>query len=361
MELENSNYTLEELQVILGYFSIAPDSFHIKVLTAGYINDTFLVSHSDKPLYILQRINHSIFEDIDGLMQNVLSALKVLKATDYAQIIMVSTTSGNYHVKAFDGYWRLMTFIPNSTTFNTTTKEYIAYEAGRIIGKFHALLQHENPMEYVDTIPNFHNLSHRSVAFKDALRDADPAKLEIANAAIKYAKSTLQKLKTIPVDKLTVRVCHNDTKLNNILFSKETNKALALIDLDTIMKGYFFYDFGDTVRTIVNTAPEDEQDHCKITFNLNLLESFVKGLSSNSSFLTKAELASLPLGTVFMPFIHGLRALTDYLNNNRYYKVSYENQNLDRCKSLFAFSEKAWANQKEIQDILANYFPEILA
>jgi Ser/Thr protein kinase RdoA (MazF antagonist) len=361
MELENSNYTLEELHIVLGYFSIDTASFHVKTLTAGYINDTFLVSKNDRPLYILQRINHTVFADIDGLMQNVSSALKVLNARDYIQIKLVSTPSGQYHIKVMNGYWRLMTFIPNSTTFNTTTKATIAFEAGRIVGKFHDLLQHEKPSAYADTIPRFHDLSYRSAAFNSALENAHSSKLEIAQEDISYARTTLQKLKAIEVDKLKVRICHNDTKLNNILFSKKTNKALSLIDLDTIMKGYFFYDFGDAVRTIVNTAPEDEQDHSKITFCLDLFEAFVKGLSDNSSFLSKEELKSLPLGTVFMPFIHGLRALTDYLNNNRYYKVSYENQNLDRCRSLFSFSEKAWGNQKEIQRILASHFPALQA
>ena len=361
MELENSNYTLEELQVILGYFSIAPDSFQFKALTAGYINDTFLVTTPDRPLYILQRINHQVFKDIDGLMQNVVKALDSLKAADYAQIKLIPTKSKTDYAYALKGYWRLMTFIPNSTTFNTTSDKKIAFEAGRIIGKFHVLLQKENTSEYVDTIPKFHDLTYRSLEFNNALRDAHESKLEIAKAAIAYAQTTLQKLKAIKIDKLMIRVCHNDTKLNNILFSKDSGKALSLIDLDTLMKGYFFYDFGDAVRTIVNTAPEDEQDHSKITFKLNLLESFVKGLSSNASFLTKEELESLPLGTVFMPFIHGLRALTDYLNNNKYYKVSYENQNLDRCSSLFAFAEKALANQKAIQHVLRNHFSDKLA
>lgn len=359
MELENSRHTLEDLNVILGYFSIDKESFHLKPLTAGYINDTFLVSNSERPLYILQRINHNIFKNINGLMQNVSSALRELKASDYAQIKLVPTTSGEYFTQGSEGYWRLMTFISNSTTYNTTTQKKIAFEAGRIVGKFHVLLQDEKPMEYLDTIPQFHDLPLRSNEFKNALKRANASKLKIAKADIVYAQVTLLKLHGIAIDKLAVRICHNDTKLNNILFSKESDKALCLIDLDTIMKGYFFYDFGDAIRTVVNIAPEDEQDHHKITFDLDLFQSFVEGLASNPSFLTKEELKSLPLGTVFMPFIHGLRALTDYLNDNIYYKVSYENQNLDRCKSLFNFSGKALKNLTQMEAVLANCFSEL--
>jgi len=358
MELENSNYTPEQLRLVLGYFSITLTSLNFKTLTAGYINDTFLVEINSQPSYILQHINDAIFKDVDGIMQNASKALNILKASDYKQIKLVATADGKSCVAAFNGYWRLMTFIPNSTTFNTSTSPLVAYEAGRIIGKFHSLLQREKPSEYAETIPKFHDLQHRRSEFNNALRTAEPYKLEIASEAITYAHATLQKLAVIAFDKLPLRICHNDTKLNNILFSKETHKALSLIDLDTIMKGYFFYDFGDAVRTIVNTSPEDERDLSKIVFNLELFKSFTKGLLSNSAFLTKEELQSLPLGTVFMPFIHGLRALTDYLNNNKYYKVSYENQNLDRCKGLFYFSEKALENQQEIQQILAHQLKE---
>ena len=155
--------------------------------------------------------------------------------------------------------------------------------------------------------------------------------------------------------KLPVRLCHNDTKLNNILFSKTNNKALCLIDLDTLMKGYFFYDFGDAARTIANTAAEDEKDLNKITFNKELFSAFIDGLKNSTRFLSASELKTLPLGVVFMPFIHGLRALTDYLNGNIYYQVAYENQNLDRCLSLFNFAEKAYAEidfiSKEIKQL----------
>jgi hypothetical protein len=115
------------------------------------------------------------------------------------------------------------------------------------------------------------------------------------------------------------------------------------------MKGYFFYDFGDAIRTIVNTAPEDEKILDRISFDRNLFDAVIDGIASNGPLLTQEEISTLSLGAVFMPFIHGLRALTDYLNNNIYYKVSYENQNLDRCLSLFDFTQKAY-NQVEYME-----------
>lgn len=359
MELSNSKHTLKDLLTILGYFNIKKDTFQLQSLTSGYINDTFLVSNMQSPLYILQRINHDVFSDTKGLMLNVSTALTSLIDEGYTKIELLPTYTGEKFTQNPEGYWRLMSYIPESTTYDNTEDKKTAFEAGRIIGKFHLLLQDESLTDYVDTIPQFHDLDLRKNQFEEALITAEESKLQTAKNAIAFAKTTLGKLQSIAIEKLNVRICHNDTKLNNILFSKASGEALCLIDLDTIMKGYFFYDFGDAIRTIANTAPEDEQDHNKITFDKELFRAFIKGLSSNASFLSKDELKSLPMGAAFMPFIHGIRALTDYLENNRYYKVSYENQNLDRCLSLFNFSEKALGNITFMEDVIATHFSEL--
>ncbi len=358
MEVTNTIYTPEHLQELLGRFKIPKQPFTFQPLNIGLINDTFLVYDDENPLYVLQRINHIVFPNVDGLMNNVAGALEALNAIDYSEIILVETTSGTYFTKASSGYWRLMSFIADSTTYNTTEEIETAFEAGRVIGKFHLLLEDQNVLEYVDTIPRFHDLSLREQQFKDALASADVSKLQMAKNAISFAKNTISTLGNIDLDSLKPRVCHNDTKLNNILFSKQTGQGLCLIDLDTIMKGYFFYDFGDAIRTVVNTAPEDEKELERICFKEHLFSAFVAGLANNPSFLSKAELESLPMGAVFMPFIHGLRALTDYLENNRYYKVSYENQNLDRCISLFDFTKKALDKVPFMESELKRFFTE---
>lgn len=341
MELTDSAYAPEQLHELLGRFVIEKQTFSFRSLDIGLINDTFLVCSGNTPVYILQRINHNVFSHVSGLMTNIFSALKALSASDYSEIQLVKTVDDTYFTKVASGYWRLMTFIADSTTYNTTIVKETAFEAGRVIGKFHLLLEDQNLFEYTDTIPRFHDLTLRQQQFETAITNADDSKLETAKAYIGFAQETLNTLKGIAIGTLKPRVCHNDTKLNNILFSKHTGKGLCLIDLDTIMKGYFFYDFGDAIRTVVNTAPEDEKQLDKICFEEYLFTAFAEGLASNPSFLSRAELESLPMGAVFMPFIHGLRALTDYLENNKYYKVAYENQNLDRCISLFDFSKKA--------------------
>jgi len=289
-------------------------------------------------------------------MGNIDRALKQLKSHDYHRIKLIPTTFGKSYANLHSGYWRIITYVDNSTTYNTTTESEIAFEAGRVIGKFHLLLSGEKISQYIDTIPKFHDLELREMQFLAALARASNEKKEIAKNAISFAEDMLLKLSNIYEPKLPQRICHNDTKLNNILFSKETQKALCLIDLDTLMVGYFHYDFGDAIRTIVNTAPEDERNHDKITFEKRLFEAFIDGMVSNGTFLEKEEIEALPYGVILMPFLHGLRALTDYLNKNIYYKVTYENQNLDRCLSLYDFTKKAFSNLDYMKSILSKRF-----
>ncbi|WBU90238.1 phosphotransferase enzyme family protein [Cellulophaga omnivescoria] len=354
MELIKNTMPTEPAK-ILSHFNVPKNSYTFKAITNGLINDTYLVIVTNKPAYVLQRINNNVFKNIAGVMQNIEQTLPLLNSDLYSSIHVIKTKKNtSYHKE--QGFWRVLSYINNSTTYNTSTDKNIAFEAGKIISEFHALLSPINATTYQDTIPDFHNLIYRNNQFFDALEKAKKERTTAAKDAIEFAEELLPDLLDFCFTELPIRVCHNDTKLNNILFSKNTNKALCLIDLDTLMKGYFYYDFGDAVRTIANTAPEDEKDLSKITFNKELFSSFVDGLSTNKNLLSKDEIASLPLGAVFMPFIHGLRTLTDYLQNDAYYKVAYPNQNLDRCVSLFNFSKKALDNVDYMNAILKKKF-----
>lgn len=352
-------YMASELKLILSNFSIPEGQYDFQPMTSGLINDTFLVSKEDQSLYVLQRINHTVFENVVGLMANMKLALSYLHSDTYtAPQLLRTKEKGSYFQTSEEdqSYWRLMTFLKDSKTFDTAPNETIAFEAGRVLSEFHSLLEQAKPVEFADIIPRFHDLSLRKEQFEQALPKANSKKLGLANKAIAFAKETIVKLNAIEIDDLPIRVCHNDTKLNNILFSSSSQKALCLIDLDTLMAGHFMYDFGDAVRTIANPAAEDEQNHSKISFNLFLFKAFLKGMASNKPFLSKKEIASLSTGIVLMPFLHGLRALTDYLENNRYYKVDYENQNLDRALSLFDFTKKGLLSLHEINAIIKEEF-----
>jgi Ser/Thr protein kinase RdoA (MazF antagonist) len=336
---------------IFNSFETDCENMLFESIDQGYLNDTYLVSANEKPRFILQRINHRVFPNVDLLMSNMKMALEKLRADDYHGIDLKRTRVGKPYLLDHGNSWRLMTFISGSVTYNTTTDPNIAFEAGRIIGKFHTLLKDESTEDYGETIPQFNDLQFRFTEFLGALDRSSERDKQTARNEIEFALENRHRFDAFYNAELPQRVCHNDTKFNNILFDKD-NKALCLIDLDTIMKGYFHYDYGDAVRTIVNTANEDEIDLSRVEFNTDLFESFIDGLSLNTDFLTQLEKDYLPIATALVPFIHGLRALTDFLSGNIYYRVSYPRQNLNRSISIFHFAKLALSHQEYLKDHL---------
>jgi Ser/Thr protein kinase RdoA (MazF antagonist) len=346
---------MEKLDQILKHFDIKPQKYHYEPLTNGMINDTYLVSNADRPLFILQKINTAVFTEVDSLIHNIDLVLPNLASSDYEKVVLEKTKSGTSFYKDDNGnIWRLMTYVNNSRVYNTTTDPEVAFEAGRIIGLFHKLLANSDPSLLQETLVDFHNIAFRYSQFLEATKNSKPENIEKAKEPIAFVEKHISMLLELQMVKLPLRVCHNDTKLNNILFSKD-NKSLCLIDLDTIMPGYFLYDFGDAVRTIVNRAPEDEVNLNLINFDQKIFGSFIKGIAANGKILTKTEIDHLSLGAILLPFLHGIRALTDFLENNRYYKVKYENQNLDRCNSLFEFSKLALENKDFMDASIKKY------
>ncbi len=341
----------EKVIFLLSRFGLDITEFEFEPYGDGLINRTYLISTSDFD-YVLQRINTVVFNEVEVLQQNAEQALIQLRDDNYYELFYFKTTNGESLLMLSDQYWRLMPFVKDSVSYNICPSEAIALEAGKLLGTFHKSLQHERIEDYKETIPGFHDLSIRTQEFNGAMDYADHLTMMEASDEINFAFSTLPEFKNFYEAGLPLRVCHNDTKFNNFLFDS-SEKGLCLIDLDTIMPGYFHYDFGDAVRTIVNPAKEDERDMSKICLNRDYFKAFVHGIRDSNLKLTKVELEFLPLSVALMPFINGLRALTDYLNGNIYYKVTYPKQNLDRCRSLFKFTRIALAEQDYISRTLS--------
>jgi Ser/Thr protein kinase RdoA (MazF antagonist) len=340
-------------QKVLEHFVVERKPYKVIPLQQGYINLTYKVLDGERVLYLLQRINTHVFPDIDALMQNLLHILPYLDRQDYHAIALFPTKARTPFYKNEDGtYWRLMTFVPDSVSYDTTEESDIAFEAGKILGIFHSALHPVSPGKLKEVIPDFHKLPKRSEEFEQALKVASKERIARAAEEIEIAHQYHKILKGYRPEGLSVRICHNDTKLNNFLFSKSTGKGLCLIDLDTVMPGYMHFDLGDAIRTIANPCPEEEKVLERISFNLDLVEAFLKGLRESMLPLTVKEKGAIPYGAVLMPYIHGLRALTDYLNNDKYYQVSYSEQNRDRSASLFSVAQKAYENRNEISGLV---------
>lgn len=340
---------IEKLKFIFGQFEHAGEFESFKELASGHINDTYLIITKDKPYYVLQRINHGVFHDVPGLIENkvaisqhIKEKLQHLSPKKQKRRILkfFKTNTGASFYRGDEGnYWNLMQFIDKSVTHETVPNDDIAYEGGRLLGQFLTLTNDFDASKLTEVIPNFHDMSFRYWEFEEALRLASKERIEKAKPYIEFVEKSkdemhiLQRLKES--GEIKMRVTHNDTKISNVLFNKK-EKGLCLIDLDTVMPGIVHYDFGDAIRTTCNTAAEDETNLDLVEFNVDYYNAFTKGfLKKMKKSLSPVELKYLPLGAKTMIFIIGLRFLTDYLNNDTYYKTKYAEHNLDRAKNQF--------------------------
>jgi len=322
-------------------------------LATGHINDTYLIETSNNKKFVLQRINHGVFKDVPGLIYNkvaiskhIQKKLSPISHSKRARKVLtfVPTKNGSpFYYENKGGYWNMMVYISESITYEIVNSEEIAYEGGKLIGDFLNLTNDFNANQLIEVIPKFHDMSFRFSQFEASLKVASQERLILAKHyidkvwSLKDEMHILQNLKEKGIIKL--RVTHNDTKISNVLF--DTNKkGLCVIDTDTVMPGIVHYDFGDAIRTICNTAAEDEKNLALVNFNIDYYNAYVKGfLKEMNASLSSIELKYLPLGAKTMIFIMALRFLTDFLNNDIYYKTKYANHNLDRAKNQFKLIE----------------------
>lgn len=312
----------------------------------GHINDTFCV---DGPKYILQRINTSIFTDPDALMENIENVTAFLREKivaaggnpDRETLTVIRTRDGQKYYKLDDkNVFRVYIFIADTKSIENSKTPADLHEAGKGFGRFQRLLA-DFPVEKLhETIKDFHHTPKRIEALKTAIREDKAGRAASVQAEIDFALAQTEwagtVVKGIEAGDIPVRVTHNDTKINNILFDDKTSEAVCVIDLDTVMPGSMLYDFGDALRMGGSTAAEDETDLDKVWFDEACYEAFAKGyLSEVKDSLTPAELELLPLSVKLMTYECGIRFLTDYLNGDTYFKIHREHHNLDRARNQF--------------------------
>lgn len=331
--------------------------YHTEI-NSGHINDTFFIKTDGNKDYILQRINHLIFRDVPGLVKNkVLISAHIrnkypnLLEKDLSKKVLSFVKTKNtefYYHQENEDFWNVMVFIDDSITYEIVKDEEIAYEGGKLLGDFLNLTSDFDSSKLIDVIPNFHDMSFRFSQYASSIQSALKNRLIKAKKYTKIVtelKEEMHILQTLKeAGKIPVRVTHNDTKISNSLFDKDL-KGICMIDTDTVMSGIIHYDFGDAIRTICSTAAEDEKDLTKVEFNLEYYKAYKKGfLEKTKESLSETELKYLPLAAKTMIFIMAIRFLTDYLNNDIYYKTNYPEHNLNRAKNQFklidSFSKK---------------------
>lgn len=370
----------DELIKIAKNFNINGEPIKIEKCNSGHINKTYAVTYKTKEngekKYILQYVNTNVFPNLPELMTNIKKITKYMneKALEKGENIdrltlkMIDTLDDNPN-SIYNQNWRMEEFIDNTKTYLTTESTEILTEAGKAAGKFQKHLDGFPAEELYEIIPKFHYTPNRVNQLKEALSNEEnktkrSERFKIAKEAIEFLTDENRINKTniitnkLQSKEIPLRVTHNDTKLSNILFDKDTDKAVCLIDLDTVMPGTLVYDFGEGLRTGITTAKEDEQDVSKIYADINRFEAFTKGfLSEVKDIITEEEIKLLPLGLWMMTYENAIRFLADYLNGDVYFSVDkdIENHNLIRAKTQMELLKQIEEKEDEMKGVIKKY------
>lgn len=355
---------------VVSHFKCAADAGSAKAYGSGHINDTFFLKNvvADGPDYLLQRINHNIFTNVEKLIENIRRVTGHLKnkIREYGcgdplkeVMTLIQANDDQFFYKDRDGdYWRMFYFLNDTKSYDVVETPKQAYEGGRAFGKFQYMLADIPAGEIFEVIPDFHNIQKRLQHLDEAIATDALSRVAAVAAELaivkKYAEPMQYFQQAEQVASLPVRVIHNDTKFNNVLLNSN-DEAQCVIDLETVMDGYVGYDFGDAIRTIINTTTEDEADLSKIQLNMPLFNAYVQGyLKEASKFLTDAEVNSLMKGALLLPYMQAVRFLTDHINGDTYFKIKFEGHNLQRARAQFQLVKMLDANADAMHQTIIN-------
>jgi len=351
-------------------FSMKGTFANARPFGSGHIHDTFLIQTRghDCPDYILQRINHAIFQDVPRLMENITRVTEHIRRKiaaipgadlDREVLTVVPTRDDRHFHQGSDGcFWRCYVFIDHQQSSDRVENPEHAFEAGKLFGRFISLLTDLPGPLLHETIPGFHNVEFHLRKFSEVLQ-ADPCRRAGKVAAeIAFVKERAETMKLIlrlgQTGRIPLRITHNDAKFNNILFD-ELGGGLCIIDLDTVMSGYVHYDFGDAIRSGANQACEDELNLELVKLDIALFTGYAKGfLASLCGCLTEEETSHLAFSAKLFAFLIGLRFLSDFLSGDQYFKIKYPGHNLQRARVQFRLLESMERQFGQMEDIISD-------
>jgi aminoglycoside phosphotransferase (APT) family kinase protein len=339
-------------------------------VNGGHINSTFCASYRqpDGSLrrYIFQAINRNVFKDPFAVMRNVEKVTRHING----KVLRVKADLGGQTLNLFParsgcawvedddgGVWRCYNYIEGCVTYDVVENTRQAYQAAHAFGAFQDLVSDLDACGILETIPDFHNTRKRLEKLRDAA-ERDPVG-RFSSVASEYAFIMRREaLAGVLLDKanrgeLPLRVTHNDTKINNVMIDAESDEAICVIDLDTVMPGLSLYDFGDLARTATSPAAEDETDLSKVEMQMPMFEALVQGyLDAAGKSLSEAEVSCMAISARLMTFEVGIRFLTDYLEGDVYFKIRHPQHNLDRCRNQLKLVEKMEEAEGEMNRVV---------
>jgi len=334
----------------------------------GHIHDTFRVEtrEKDKDDYILQRLNNRVFRNIPELQENIervtghlYHKLESVPGADLKRecLKLIQAKNGKSWMEDEEGsFWRMYIFISNHRSYNIVDSPDKAFEGGKAIGRFQAMLADLPGKPLHETIPFFHDIEKRLETFNKIMRADRVSRSSSAEEEIDFVLKRSEEMKIIlqlgRSGKIPLRITHNDTKFNNILLD-ENDKALCVIDLDTVMPGYVHYDFGDAIRTAANIAAEDEKELSKVRMDIGLFKAYAEGyLSETRDTLNNVEKEYLAFAPRLITYIIAVRFLTDYLDGDNYFKIHHEHHNLQRAKAQLKLVQSMEEQYSAMQNII---------
>ena len=366
----------EFLKTICGVFALEGDYLGNEVIKCGNINDTYrmdLRTGSGMKSYIVQRINHNVFRHPERIISNVCAvtehiAHKLEQACDRdigrKVLRLYVTTEGKHLYISPDGdYWRVMNFIYNAESHDRGGVRLL-HKTGEAFGTFQSQLSDFPAEKLYETIPDFHDTEKRFDALEQAARADVAGRLDGCRDELAYLLSMRDRApffkQAYARGEIPMRVTHNDTKCNNVMFDRDTKEPLAVIDLDTVMPGLSLYDFGDSIRFGASTAAEDEKDLSKVNFDIELYKVYTEGyLSAAGKSLTDAEIEYLPFSSKLMTLECGMRFLGDYLNGDTYFRIDYPEHNLVRARTQFKLVEDMEKQMDEMKKVTQEIYAKV--
>jgi Ser/Thr protein kinase RdoA (MazF antagonist) len=363
---------LDILNGLIHQFSICGECESIETFGSGHINNTYRSVWNQagaRVRYTHQRINEQVFIHPDEVMENIERVTRHIAkrlsrdgTADISRRVLtvVPARDGKLWVRdSGGGWWRTYLFIEETHTLELASSPAEARFLGKIIGQFQKQLADLTGPRLHETIPDFHHMEKRYLRFYTALSKDAYSRKKNVETEIAFMRANEERgaalIRALKVGTIPERICHNDTKMNNILIDDKSSKALCVIDLDTVMPGTSLFDVGDLIRTVPVIAEEDERDLSKVVFDLSLFEALIDGyLSEASDFLLESEITLLTEAGRNITHIMGLRFLTDYLEGDHYYQIARPDHNRDRCRNQIALIKSMDAQWDKSTKILQN-------
>lgn len=361
----------ENLIIEIGnQFLLEGSIFSSEVHGNGNVNDTFLLfcgNPNSSNRYTLQRINHEIFQDPEGLMENFsrvtnhLQSKLVLEESNKQSLSLIEAKDGRPFYQDKNGnYWRVTKFVEGGRSFEVPENLTQAYEAAKAFGDFQAKLADLPGEPLIETIADFHNTRLRFDHFLEVFRKDQFDRVKEVQDLVEFALVNEPLADAIKTENFPQRVVHNDTKLNNVLLHKSSGQGMCVVDLDTVMPGCVLHDFGDLVRTAASSALEDETDLRKVFFLPETFEAIVKGYLSSAGFMLEScEVENLALAPKVITYELGLRFLADYLEGDNYFKVKRPGHNIDRVRAQFKLLSSMEDQFSEMKEIVKKFHSSI--